>query len=296
MPDAKAGLARELAPVEWLQPRGGPAAGMRMAFRAYPAKQPWANLLVSHGHGEHSGWWQHVALFFQARDVSAFLFDHFHHGASEGRPGDVPHYDILAAGVSCALEQGVLPRGHGAPTFVLGHSNGACATLLALPRIAPSLKGLVFSSPLIRLPWALHWLPPIPAWIAAQFAPAAYWHSPPRPDTLTTAKELWPLYSSDPLRLHKDSVRFYLAIRSATKAVSAMRDTRGLPLLLLSAGDERVVDARAMRRWFARLTTADKTHLEHPGHLHELFNAPDWAGIAGEVISWMQARVPSRGA
>ncbi|MFI5400633.1 MAG: serine aminopeptidase domain-containing protein [SAR324 cluster bacterium] len=294
MSDAKAGLAREMAPAEWLQPRDGPAAGMRMAFRAYPVQEPWANLLVSHGHGEHSGWWQHVALFFQARGVSAFLFDHFHHGASDGRPGDVPSYDVMASGVRCALEEGVLPRGHGAPAFVLGHSNGACAALHALPWIAPSLDGLVFASPLIRLPWTVHWLPALPSWIAARFDAGAYWHLPARPAYLTAAAELWPLYSSDPLRIHKTSVRFYLALRSATQAVSAMTDTRGLPLLLLSAGDERVVDAGAMRRWYARLATADKTHLEHPGHRHELFNAPDWARIAGEVVSWMEARVPSR--
>ncbi|MFI5401245.1 MAG: serine aminopeptidase domain-containing protein [SAR324 cluster bacterium] len=294
MSDAKAGLAWELARPEWLQLSAGPAAGMRMAFYAYAAGRPWANVLVSHGHGEHSGWWQHVALFFQARGVSAFLFDHFHHGASEGRRGDVPGYDVLAAGVRCALEQGVLPRAHAAPVFVLGHSNGACATLLALPSIAPSLAGLVFSSPLIRLPWAVHWLPAFPAWIAARFDPGAYWHSPALPEHLTAAKQLWPLYSSDPLRIHKTSVRFYLAMRSATKAVSALTDTQGLPLLLLSAGDERVVSAGAMRHWYARLATADKTHLEHPGHRHELFNAPDWARIAGEVVSWMQARVPSR--
>lgn len=294
MSDTMPGLADQLPAPAWLQPRDGPAAGMRMAFRAYPAPRPWANVLVSHGHAEHSGWWQHVALFFQARGASAFLFDHFHHGASEGRPGDVPRYEVLSAGVRCALEEGVLPRASGAPVFVLGHSNGACATLYGLPGIARWLAGLVLASPLIGLPWPMHWLPWLPAWLLSRIHPGAYWQVPAQPRLLTTAAALWPAYTSDPLRLHKTSVRFYLAMRCGARAVAALTDTQGLPLLLLSAGDERVVSARAMQRWYAGLATADKTHLEHPGHRHELFNAPDWEHIAEEVVSWMRARARAR--
>jgi alpha-beta hydrolase superfamily lysophospholipase len=294
MPETMPGLAAQLPAPEWLHAPDGPAAGLRMAFRAYPAAQPWANVLVSHGHGEHSGWWQHVALHFQARGISAFLFDHFHHGASQGRPGDVPRYEVLAAGVRCALEQGVLPRAAGAPVFALGHSNGACAVLHGLDDIAPRLAGLVLASPLIRMAWPMHWLPLLPARLLARRFPRAYLHLPAHPRILTTAEEIWPAYSADPLRVHKTSIRFYLAMRSGARAVAARTDTRGLPLLLLSAGRERLVSLPAMRRWFGRLETADKTRRHYPGHRHELFNAPDWERIAEEVVSWMRARVPPR--
>jgi len=53
MPELKAGLAERLPAPEWLEPGAGPAAGMRLAFRAYPAQRHRASVLVSHGFAEH---------------------------------------------------------------------------------------------------------------------------------------------------------------------------------------------------------------------------------------------------
>jgi len=294
MTELKAGLAERLPAPEWLAPASGPAAGMRLAFRAYPALRPRANVLVSHGLAEHSGWWQHIALALQASGVSAFLFDHFHHGVSAGRPADVPGYDLLAEGIRCALEQGVLPRGDGAPVVLLGHSNGGCASLFALPSVARRIQGLVLSSPLIRMRWISHWLGPLPAFAISRFDPGAYWRLPLDPTKLTSDARLWPMYAADPLRFHQISARFYFAMRSACGAVAARTDTCGVPLLLLSAGNERVVNLGAMLDWYARLGERDKTHSVHPGRQHELFNEVDWPRPVAEVVAWIEQRFPAR--
>jgi len=292
--EPKAGLAERLPAPEWLVPQSGAAAGMRLAFRAYPAPRARASILVSHGFAEHSGWWQHVAQALQARGLSAFLFDHFHHGLSAGRPADVPHYDVLAEGIRCALEQGVLPRGDGAPVVLLGQSNGACASLFALPGVAHRIRGLVLCSPLIRLRWVSHWLGPVLACAISRGNPGAYWNLPFDPKKLTSNAEVWPMYAADPLRFHKISARFYFAMRSASLAVAALTDTRGVPLLLLSAGGERVVNLGALLRWYGALRAHDKTHLTHPGRQHELFNEVDWPRAVDEVADWVRARFPAR--
>ena len=294
MTEPKAGLAASLPAPEWLVPRDGPAAGMRLAFRAYPVSGQRArlHLLISHGLSEHSGWWQHVAQAFQARGISAYLFDHYHHGQSAGRVADVPHYDVLAAGLRTALEEGVLPRTGGAPVVLLGHSNGGLAALWALPHVAAHLRALVLSSPLIRMPWASHWLGLLPAQALSLAHPGAYWQLPLRPERLTSDASLWPAYFSDPLRFHKVSARFYLAMRAASNAVSARTDLRGLPLLLLGADADQVVDRPAMLAWYERAVSPDKTHLPHPGRQHELFNEVDWLHTVEEVVSWLDRRFP----
>lgn len=291
MTELKAGLAKRLPPPEWLVPRSGPAAGMRLAFRAYPASgpRPRAHVLISHGFSEHSGWWQHVALALQERGLSAYLFDHYHHGQSDGRVADVPSYDVLAAGLALALDEGVLPRAGGAPVVLLGHSNGGLASLHALPRLAERLRGLVLCSPLIRMLWVSQWLGVIPAWAISRVAPGAYWSLPEEPGRLTSDAELWPMYETDPLRFHKISPRFYLAMRAACVRAEARTDVGGLPLLLLSADGDRIVNRAAMLRWYDRLVIAYKTHIAHPGCQHELFNERDWLRVVEEVVSWIAA-------
>ena len=294
MPQPKAGLAERLPPPEWLSPRAGPAAGMRLAFRAYPAPggPAWVHVLVSHGLGEHCGWWQHVALALQARGISAYLFDHFHHGQSAGTAADASSYDVLAAGLQCALEDGVLPRAGGAPVVLLGHSNGGLVGLWTLPRIAGRLRGLVLCSPLIQLRWVQRWLGMIPAWVLARIDPGLFWPAPPNPRTHTSDASLWPMYFQDPLRFRKISVRFYLAMRAACTAVEARTDVGGLPLLLLAAGGERIVDRAAMLRWFGRVAASDKTLLDHPGMEHEIFHEQEWQIAVNEVVSWLEQRFP----
>jgi acylglycerol lipase len=294
MTELKAGLAEQLPPPEWLTPSTGVCAGMRLAFRAYPAPKPRVHVLISHGFAEHSGWWQHVAPGLQASGISAYLFDHYHHGISDGRVADVPHYNVLAAGIRCALEQGVAPRANGAPVVLFGHSNGGTASLFGLPAIASQLRGLVLSSPLIRMQPFSHWFGIVPATLIGLVDKGNYWPIPLDPKRLTSVSALWPVYLADPLRFHKISAQFYLAMRSATLAVSVTRDTSGLPLLLLTAGEDRVVHLPSTHAWYAKLAPGDRTKLDHPGRQHELLNEVDWRHTLEEVISWLDARFPAK--
>ncbi len=297
MTDLKAGLAERMPPPEWLTPKSGPAAGMRLAFRAYPAaKKPRAHVLISHGFSEHSGWWQHVALAFQAAGYSAYLFDHYSHGESAGRVADIPHYDVLAAGLKLALEEGVLPRaqakGTNAPVVLLAHSNGCLTALWAMADIAKHLRLVVLCSPLIQMPFVSKWFGMLPAWTLSRFDPGSYWHIPLRPQRLSSDASLWKTYLSDPLRFHKISARFYLAMRAASNVAVHLTDLRGLPLLMLTADHDQVVDRAAMLSWYERAVSPDKTRLGHPAREHELFNEVDWHHTFEEVLSWLDARLP----
>ena len=90
----KPGLAARPPPLRWLEN----ARGERLAFSEYPAKEPWLHLLVSHGFGEHRGWYHHVAETLRGQGISTYTFDHYHHGESAGRPGDAPRYAALTEG------------------------------------------------------------------------------------------------------------------------------------------------------------------------------------------------------
>ena len=292
---ARAGLSKNLPAPQWFAPQTGPAAGMKLAFWAYPAAgKPWAHVLISHGFSEHSGWWQHAALAFQARGISAYLFDHYHHGVSAGRVADARSYDELAAGLKVALEQGVLPRVKGEPVVLFGHSNGGLVSLWGLREVAPHLKGLVLCSPLIQMPWVSKWVGLLPAWTLSRVNPEGYWHIPLQPNRLTSDARVWPEYLSDPLRFHKISPQFFLAMRAASNAIQDRTDVHNLPLLLLSADEDKVVDRAAMLRWFARAESPDKTRLPHRHREHELFNEADWQNTAAEVVSWMEQRFAGR--
>lgn len=287
---AKAGLAPEPPPTEWLTGPDG-----RLATSWYPAADPWLNVLVSHGFAEHRGWWDHVARALQSRGVNTLTYDQYAHGASDGTPGDVPGYGALTAGLRLALEQGLLPRGAGLPTAILAHSNGGLIALLALKDVAARVNALVLCSPLLGVPWQKL----LPGWPIAKLLslrdPAAFWPVKLRPWRLTHNEALWPEYGRDPLRFHRISARFFLAMVSESRRAAREVTCDGLPVLLLSAGEEAVVSLPAMVRWFDRLPNGGKRRIHYPHLRHELFNETHWMQVLEDVLAWLRDRFPGRG-
>ena len=146
----RAGLATAPLPLRWLKD----SRGQRLAFSAYPAREPWLHLLISHGFREHRGWYHHVAEALRGQGISTYTFDHYHHGASQGRGGDAPAYRVLTDGLQLALEQGVLPGlSPGERVGLLGHSNGGLVVLRAFAsQSSPQVCFVVLSNPLLALP------------------------------------------------------------------------------------------------------------------------------------------------
>jgi lysophospholipase len=286
----KAGLAQPLPPVEMLEGPHGP-----LAFRAYPAKEPWLRLLISHGFGEHLGWYDHVAQSFRDAGISAYIFDQYHHGRSWGRSADVPDFSVLVDGLQAALNLGVTARPDEGqlPLVLLGHSNGALVALHALHSLpGDSFSAVVLSSPFLDFPAVTRrcGLPLLR--LLGRFAPQTMLPTGGNPEFLTTDASIWRENTADPLRFRRVSVRMVLAMASATAAARRWNSCHGLPLLLLSGDQEQVVDPVAAQRWLGRLRTPDRKATTYPGLRHELFNAPSWQTVLDDIVSWLEARFP----
>ncbi len=281
------GLTEHLPPVTWLQgPKG------RLAFYSYPSQRPWLHLLISHGFGEHSGWWHHVGCALRDCGMSAYLFDHYHHGRSDGPPADVADFGDLVAGLRTALQSCVASGGiETAPVVLLGHSNGALIALLALRSpIAERVAGVVLASPFLEMPRWVAMRGTLLAHLLAAISPSLALPAVARPHRLTGNRAIWPQYDKDPLRHKRISARFFLAMRRALDQAREVAHLDGLPLLLLAAGNERVVDAHATEQWFGRLRAVDKQIRVYPGLRHELFNETVWEEILHEVVAWCRTR------
>ena len=277
--------------LRWLED----ARGRRLAFSEYPAAEPWLHLLISHGFGEHRGWYHHLAEALRARGVSTYTFDHYHHGISDGRPGDAPRYDVLIDGLRLALEKGLMSGlGPGARVGLLGHSNGGLTVLRALPSLPAGVVSCVaLSNPLLRLPLRLSWWAlPLVA-VLGLFAPALRVPFRTVPKRLTGNSEIWPDYAGDSLRFRSVSVRFFRAMADAARAARREANCHGQPLLLLFGERDPVVNGAATLGWFQRLNSQHKKLITYPGLRHELFNEREWETVASDLVEWLKAQAPS---
>lgn len=281
------GLSRNPPNPKWLE---GPHG--RLAFFPYPAPEPWLHLLISHGFSEHSGWWHHVAEAFREQGISAYLFDHYHHGQSAGAPGDVADFEVLAAGLAHVLREGIAPmRGDGSRVVVLGHSNGALAALHGLSSSSPpEISGLVLASPFLGMPRSLAVFYPLLAKFLSFFRPGFYVRSPRNPHNLTTNEDIWDDYDRDPLRFRYVTVRFLAAMGRALRRVRRFKFSFSFPLLVICSDTERVVNHDAIVKFFRRVDCEDTTLTEFPDFRHEMFNETRWSEVVSEVVRWAESR------
>jgi len=282
----KAGLATHLPPTDWLSHQDG----RRLAFTAYPARRPWLHLLISHGYGEHRRWWHHVAEGFQAQGISTYTFDHFHHGTSEGKPGDIRSYEELIDGLKLALGAGVLPNVSGQQKIaILGHSNGGLGVLRAIEELPKErLIGIILSNPLLAMRKRLTRFG-IPLAKFLRFIHSGLMvHTPSFPPLLTSDRTLWPHYLRDPLRLQKGSVSYVVEMHQESKIAFESASCGGLPLLLLWSGRDGVVNGHAAIDWFERLKESRKKVVKYPRMRHELFQEPVWPEVVETAAEWLR--------
>lgn len=284
----RAGLCTELPPHQWLEN----GDGRRIAFSSYPAKKPWLHLLISHGFGEHRGWYDHIGQFLSEKGISTYIYDQFHHGLSDGNSADPPHYSALTEGLRLAYVQGVEPQmKKGDSLAVMGHSNGglvALKTLNQFPAGRPAF--LVLSNPLLGFPPAVETLF---CWFyrgIGHFFGQTRLPTHSNPARNTSNQAVWPDYHKDPLRFRSLTLRFLFSMTSNAKSTRENLTSLDIPVLLLSGEKDKIANPLYARRWFEKLKAPEKKLVNYPTLRHELLNEVSWQGVLEDMISWLKSQ------
>src|SRR4051812_45667979 len=127
----------------WLH-RGRARLFVRTAQLQTPVR---AEVLLTHGLGEHSARYTHVAAALAERGLRMWAYDLRGHGHSSGPRGDARYEDLLddLAQVHAEVAQS------GRPVFFMGHSMGAQISLSFLWRRPVESRGAIIASPWLRL-------------------------------------------------------------------------------------------------------------------------------------------------
>ena len=250
-----------------------------------PAGRPRGTVILLHGFGDHSGRYAELAGWLAERGLAVYALDQRGHGRSPGKRGHMSRFaqflsDLAALRRLAALE-------HGGPQVLLGHSFGGTVALRYLETEPEGLAGAIVSSPFLSVAMR------VPAWKRA-VARALVEVLPALPVAtgldlayLSTDPAIGQAAKSDPLYHRVMTPRAYREIQVAQAAVLAEGRHIRVPLLLLLAGDDRIV-SRAASEAFARSLAGDLTVKTYDGFYHEIFNEPRRARVFRDVEPWLE--------
>lgn len=255
-----------------------------------PAAEPKAVLLMVHGLAEHIGRYDAMAEHFTELGFCFLGIDLRGHGLSEGRRVHVNHFGEYVADVESLLSLAD-DRFPGRPRFLVGHSMGGVVSILAAGEHGERLDGLVLSSPGL----AAHPDSAPPGWLlaigraASVLAPPLLFSAGLDPSWVSRDPQVVEAYVQDPLVSSKVSARWVTEFLAAQNRCFEQVDALRLPVLLMQAGADRLVDPETSERWAQRV--ADCQYRSWPGLFHEIFNEPERLQVFRTLSRWLDDRL-----
>jgi alpha-beta hydrolase superfamily lysophospholipase len=265
------------------------AGGARLGYFAYRAPRGnGAAVVYLHGIESHAGWFGLAAERLRGRGYDVFALDRRGSGVNQASQGFVPghaeDWRVLVEDVHAF----VAPLGaRYASVFLAGLSwGGKLAVAYALAH-----RGAVDGLALITPGLVAKVDPPLAdkAKIVAGAAlrPTARVPTPIDPPMFTTTPRYLAYIEGDPLRLTSVTAKFFWETRRLDRHIAANVASLRLPVLLLLAGKDRIIDNAATRELLTRATGAALEVVDYPEQTHSVqFDDPD--RLVTDMDRWMR--------
>jgi alpha-beta hydrolase superfamily lysophospholipase len=267
--------------------------GLRLFQRRREAAMPKAEILITHGFGEHSGRYDALTEHLLRRGFSTGVYDHRGHGLSDGLPGHVESFaeydEDLAKVIGLARA-----RAGSLPVFLIGHSMGGLIALRYAARRGEQLAGVVVSAPLIAVAVSVPAYKTMIARVGARISPRLRLDNEINPSHLSRDPEVGRAYAADPLVNRKVSTKWFAEAMRAMQEVSEWAPQIKTPLLVMHGTEDRLASVDATERLFERAGSPDKELIIYPGYYHELFNEPEKREVYERVSNWLENRIARR--
>lgn len=269
------------------------ADGITIAYRLWlpEARDLRGIVFISHGLGEHSGRYRHVAAALTEVGLVCYGIDHIGHGLSGGTrayvpDGQLPVRDLDQLYHMVRAEYPVLPA------LLFGHSMGSLIGLGFQLRFPGRLQGIAITGSPVHGEYAKPaWLISLCLW-AAQRIPKLRLSPPGAPTVLTGDANLLKEWLNDPL-VDKGMWRVgtSAALVGLGREICQAAQDITAPLLLLHGSDDHLVPASGSEFLAERVSSEDVTLKIYEGLRHELVNETERDEIIGTIRDWLLARV-----
>jgi alpha-beta hydrolase superfamily lysophospholipase len=257
--------------------------GYPLHFRAYvPHIQPMGHLVCLHGIQSHSGWYTASCRAMTEAGYIVSYLDRRGSGMNWKARGDIPSYGRLLDDI----REFIAADGVDIPVTLLATSwAGKLGTLLAA-EAQPVIDRLVLLCPGL-FPKVK---PPLRDRLGiarARFKnPGMYFPIPLNdPALFTTNPKGLHLLRHDPLSLHQATARLLVESFWLDKAVARLQQLSRMPILLLLAGQDRIIQNEATRNWLQKVAP-HATVQEFPAAHHTLEFEDDRTWLQS-LITWL---------
>ncbi len=262
--------------------------GYRFHYRRFSPVGPSRGRVVAlHGIQSHGGWYTESCRYLAQAGYTVEFLDRRGSGLNEQARGDTPGFRRLLDDIAEFLRAGE-------PAFLLAISWGGKLAVGLEHRYPGISRGLILLTPgicpKVRPPARVR----LGILCSRLVSPRRHFPIPLDDPALFTANPSRQAYiRDDPLSLRTATARFLVSsvhldivLRRAPKHVR-------VPVLLLLAGRDRIIDNTRTRAYLDRFAAMDRQVIEYPEAQHTLEFEPDPTPVFADVLDWLQRHSPA---
>jgi alpha-beta hydrolase superfamily lysophospholipase len=264
------------------------ADGYRLGVHVWnPLTSPRARVVFLHGISSHARWYVRGNAYLAAAGVEVHFLDRRGSGVCKESRGDIDHWQTWIDDVAAYLRR--LREVHSEPAALCGISWGG-KLAVAVARRHPELVGrLGLICPGLYSPFEpglvtrLALRIPVPRSMQRRrFA------IPLRDPALFTETPAWQTFiADDALTLREITWRFAREDRTLTRYARGAAPFLDMPLLVMLAGRDRIIDNSRVRDFYEQTSAANKTLIEYPSAAHTLEFEPDPQSYFADLAGWL---------
>lgn len=259
--------------------------GELLAYRLFAADPATRRGSIVHLHGiqSHGGWYVETAAELARRGYSVLLADRRGSGRSTQPRGDFASADQLVDDVGTLVAEA---GSDGTTTVLFGSCWGARPAVGFAARSNGALAGLMLACPALKAMVDLDPLRKLQVFAGRGLRPGWQVPIPLEPEDFTANPPYLEFIRHDPLSLHAVTARFFFNQFFWDRHLLAERDI-SLPVLLMQAGDDGVVDVAAVRSWYDRIASPQKEYVLYEGFGHILDFEPERQRYWDDLVAWL---------
>ena len=251
---------------------------------------PKAILVFIHGMAEHSERYQHPVAYFSERGFESYAMDLRGHGNSDGRHSYANSLEELLHDIRIFLEKIKVEHPKTA-LFLIGHSFGGQLVLNYGVWHPNGLKGIIASSPNIRLRMHLPLLKRLAAPIISKLVPRLSFGNELNPSMVCRDPQVIRAYEEDPKIRKRITARLADIVLENQLTLVDLAARFHVPAFLMHAGDDKICCPSGTEEFFKRIPIKEKAFKVYEGFYHELFNEVGRDQVFADMEKWIEKRL-----
>jgi len=267
--------------------------GQPLAYRRFdPSGDVRGSLVYLHGIQSHGGWYVDTAEELARRGYAVYLPDRRGSGLNDGPRGWFGSRRQLVADVGTFVEEArrAAPE---APVFVVAGCWGARPGLQFAEDRWLDIAGLVLVNPALRARVDLDLREKLQIGISRLLDERRPMRVPLEPELFTNEPDSRAMIRDDVFALREVTARFYFEMALWDQHLRRLEELK-VPVLMLQATEDPIVDVDWVTGWFRRLRAPAKKLVLYADFAHILDFEPERARYWDDLSEWLDARTEDR--